>query len=65
MPATGGGVDNLSMTLLLSIVAFVALAVCVAGIYALLFDPKFIDEEEADFVQSEAKFREQMTTNLT
>jgi hypothetical protein len=53
------------MTLLLSIVAFVALAVCVAGIYALLFDPKFVDAEERDIVQSEGEFREQVTTNLT
>lgn len=52
------------MTLLLTIVAFVALAVCVAGIYALLFDPKFIDEEEADLVRTPGEFREQMTTNL-
>lgn len=42
-----------------------ALAVCVAGIYALLFDPKFIDEEEHNLVQSDAEFEQQMTTNLT
>lgn len=53
------------MTLFLSIIAFVALAVCVAGIYALLFDPKFVDEEEAGFVQSEQDLHEQFTTNLT
>lgn len=52
------------MTLLLSIVAFVALAVCIAGIYALLFDPKFVDEEEANFVQSDNELRQQFTTNL-
>ncbi len=44
-------------------VAFVALAICVAGIYALLFDPKFIDAEEADFIQRK-NLREQFTSNL-
>lgn len=52
------------MTLLLTIVAFVAFAVCVAGIYALLFDPKFVDDEETDLVQSESEFQTRMTTNL-
>jgi hypothetical protein len=53
------------MTVLVSIIVFVALAVCVAGIYALLFDPKFVDEEESDVVQSEQELQEQFTTNLT
>ena len=52
------------MTILFTIVAFAAFAVCVAGIYALLFDPKFVDQEEQDFVKREAELREQFTTNL-
>ncbi len=34
------------MEIVTSIVVLAGLAVCFAGIYALLFDPKFIDEEE-------------------
>ncbi len=54
-----------SMTLLVSIVALVALAVCVAGIYALLYDPKFVDSEEEDIVLREREQQREFTTNLT
>lgn len=54
-----------AMTVLVSIVVLVGLAVCMAGIYALLFDPKFIDDEEATIAKREQELREQYTTNLT
>lgn len=52
------------MEVLLSIVVLAALSVCFTGIYALLYDPKCIDEEER-FKVERRHFRKRMTTTLT
>lgn len=53
------------MSILLSIVVLAALAVCFAGIYALLFDPKFIDEEERIKTERKLDLRKSAGTTLT
>ncbi|MCC7500538.1 hypothetical protein IT396_01905 [Candidatus Nomurabacteria bacterium] len=46
------------MEIVTSIVVLAGLAVCFAGIYALLFDPKFIDEEQRiEMVRRERRAR--------